>query len=191
MTKVSIFASGNGSNAEALMQKARELKNVQIAFILTDKTDAGVIARAGRMDVPVKIVPRTGSKEHHEQQILSLLADYQVRWILLAGYMRLLSADFLNSFSKISGESSRVVNIHPSLLPAYPGKDSIARAFADQVSAGGVTLHFVDEGMDTGKVIQQRKVPLMPEESLESWSEKIHALEHQMYTEFLTSLEES
>jgi phosphoribosylglycinamide formyltransferase-1 len=188
-TRIAIFASGNGSNAEALMKRAVDLSQVEISFVLSDQPGAGVLARAEKFGVKTYVVPKEATKGAQEKKTLALLEEHKIQWIFLAGYMRLLSANFLGKFAEMTGDALRVVNIHPSLLPAYPGIDSIARAYNDCVGESGVTLHFVDEGMDTGKVIRQEKVTLGSYESLLEWQTRIHALEHQMYTDFLSSLE--
>lgn len=187
--RIAIFASGNGSNAEALMKRAVDLSQVEISFVLSDQPGAGVLARAEKFGVKTYVVPKETTKGAQEKKVLALLEEHKIQWIFLAGYMRLLSADFLGKFAEMTGDVLRVVNIHPSLLPAYPGIDSIARAYNDRVGESGVTLHFVDEGMDTGKVIRQEKVTLGSYESLLEWQTRIHTLEHQMYTDFLSSLE--
>lgn len=187
--RIAIFASGNGSNAEALMKRAVDLSRVEISFVLSDQPGAGVLTRAEKFGVKTYVVPKEALKAAQEKKVLALLEEHKIEWIFLAGYMRLLSADFLGKFAEMTGDSSRVVNIHPSLLPAYPGIDSIVRAYNDRVGESGVTLHFVDEGMDTGKMIRQERVTLGVNESLPEWQVRIHALEHQMYTDFLSSLE--
>ncbi|MNK06215.1 Phosphoribosylglycinamide formyltransferase [compost metagenome] len=186
--RVAIFASGTGSNAMALIQKSRSLKGLEIGFVLSDKTTAPVLAKAQASGVRTYLVEKKTDRAAHEHQVLGLLKEHHIDWVLLAGYMRLLSSDFLKTFSAWHGGASQVVNIHPSLLPAYPGVDSIARAFNDGVSESGVTLHLVDEGMDTGTVLNQGALPLMAGETLDRWALKIHDLEHRMYTEFLESL---
>lgn len=208
--RVAIFASGNGSNAVALIQKAQSLSQIEIVFVLSDKAEAPVLQKAAALGIATQLVEKPKKIDFadisahlnrsdsasdiknprllHEQKILNILRDHQIDWVCLAGYMRLLSPHFLHQFADWHSGASQVVNIHPSLLPDYPGVDSIARAHADRVSFGGVTLHLVDEGMDTGKVLYQEKVPLGPWESLEDFTRKIHAQEHQLYGRFLEDL---
>ena len=186
LVKIAIFASGRGSNAVALIQKAQTLPDkVQISFVLTDRPQAGVLEKAQALGVPTQIVSRTGTKEDHEAEILKIINEHQIDWIFLAGYMRLLSPTFLSTFSGWTGGASQVVNIHPSLLPAYPGVNSIARAFEDKVLETGVTLHLVDEGMDTGRILRQEKVLLSTETALDILEGQIHSLEHKLYAQFL------
>ena len=184
--RIAIFASGRGSNAMALIQKAQILaESLQIVFVLTDQPAAEVIEKAQGAGVRTIVVPKTSDKAHHEGEILKHIFDHQIDWIFLAGYMRLISADFLKKFSDRVGGHSQVVNIHPSLLPAYPGMDSIARAFHDGVSESGVTIHLVDDGMDTGKVLLQEALQISQGENLESFEKRIHQLEHRLYAQFL------
>lgn len=189
--RIAIFASGNGSNAMALIQSAKKLKNVKVELVLSDKKSAAVLGKAQAENVKTYLIEKTTDRAHHENEILNILREHQIDWIFLAGYMRLLSAHFLKEFSALHQGQARIVNIHPSLLPAYPGADSIARAFQDQVSESGVTLHYVDEGMDTGKIIRQERLRRVEAQDLSSWSQQFHQLEHQIYTDFLKSLEAS
>lgn len=186
--KVAIFASGTGSNALALIKKAKSLTDLEISLVLSDKATAGVLEKARHENVSAYLVEKKTDKSAHEKEILQILKDHQIDWIFLAGYMRLISADFLKAFSAWHHGETQIVNIHPSLLPAYPGANSMARAHQDGVSQTGVTLHFVDEGMDTGAVIRQESVTIENGESLESLATRMHHLEHQIYTDFLASL---
>lgn len=183
--KIAIFASGTGSNAEALMKKAQSLDSLEISFVLSDKEQAPVLEKARNLGVHTYLVKKQSDRQEHEQRILHLLREHHTDWVLLAGYMRLLSADFLQTFSNWHGGTSQVVNIHPSLLPAYPGVDSIRRAYEDRVEESGVTLHLVDEGMDTGSQLMQSRLSLGADETLSDWSARFHKLEHQTYTRFL------
>lgn len=188
--RVAIFASGTGSNAQALIQRAQNWgpEKVEVSFVLSDKASAPVLEKAKAFSVRSYAVEKNTTKQAHEQQILHLVKEHQVDWIFLAGYMRLLSASFLSQFSSWHGGQSQVVNIHPSLLPLYPGVDSIARAYQDRVPQSGVTIHLVDEGMDTGTILQQEVVRLLPDDPMANWAQRIHQLEHHMYTKFLDSL---
>lgn len=186
--KIAIFASGTGSNAMALVEKSKKLSQLEISFVLSDKSTAPVLAKAQNAGVRAYLIEKKKDKASHEAEILKVLKEHKVDWILLAGYMRLISADFLKTFASWHQGKSQIVNIHPSLLPAYPGVDSIARAHQDKVSHTGITLHFVDEGMDTGAMIRQEKLAILENESLENLSTRMHQLEHRIYTDFLESL---
>lgn len=183
--RIAIFASGSGSNAEALIRKASDLGDIQIEFILSDKKDAFVLERAKKLGVTAYVVEKTSTRENHEQEILKLVDEHQIDWILLAGYMRLISPEFLQALKERHEGHAQLINIHPSLLPAYPGTESIQRAYQDQVPASGVSIHYVDEGVDTGPLLAQEKVTLAAGETLESFATRIHALEHRMYEKIL------
>lgn len=183
--RIAVLASGTGSNAEALMKKAQSLISVEISLVLSDKPDAGVLEKAQNLSVRHFVVAKQTDRREHEQRVLNLLREYRIDWVFLAGYMRLLSAEFLQTVNAWHGGKSQVVNIHPSLLPAYPGVDSIRRAYEDGVQESGVTLHLVDEGMDTGPRLMQARLTLAAGESLIDWSVRFHQLEHQTYTRFL------
>lgn len=186
--RIAIFASGSGSNAEALMRKASDLGDIQIEFILSDKKDAFVLERAKKLGVTAYVVEKNSTRENHEQEILRLVDEHQIDWILLAGYMRLISPGFLQALKDRHEGHAQLINIHPSLLPAYPGTESIQRAYQDQVPASGVSIHYVDEGIDTGPLLAQEKVTLAAGETLESFATRIHSLEHQMYEKILEQI---
>lgn len=179
-----VFASGNGSNAENIIRFAQNNPGeISIPLVICDQPEAGVIDRAKKLGVPCFVVPGTrATRDEQEKKILDILAAHGVTWVFLAGYMRILSASFLAHFPQ------RVVNIHPSLLPEFPGKDSYRRAYDAGVKASGVTLHFVDEGVDTGPVIAQRKFERVPGESFEDFRARGLALEYEVYTVFLKEL---
>ncbi|MGZ3774273.1 MAG: phosphoribosylglycinamide formyltransferase [Pseudobdellovibrionaceae bacterium] len=188
--RVAIFASGTGSNAMALVNKAKSFseQQMEISFVLSDKAKAPVLEKAQSAGVRTYLVEKKKDRSTHEEEILLLLREHRIDWILLAGYMRLLSPAFLQQFSKWHQGAGQVVNIHPSLLPAYPGIDSIAAAYKDCVEKSGVTIHLVDEGMDTGAILMQESLNLHESDSFESWAQKFHELEHRMYTSFLDEL---
>jgi phosphoribosylglycinamide formyltransferase-1 len=186
--KVAIFASGSGSNAEALMRKASDLGDVQIEFVLSDKKEAFVLERAKKLGVTAYVVPKASTREQHEQEILKLVDEHKIDWVLLAGYMRLISPEFLQALKDRHEGHAQMINIHPSLLPAYPGTESIQRAYQDKVPASGVSIHYVDEGVDTGPLLAQEAVVLAAGETLESFATRMHALEHQMYCQVLEKI---
>jgi phosphoribosylglycinamide formyltransferase-1 len=185
--RVAIFASGTGSNAEALIKKM-QLMGRSVEFVFSDQAAAGVLTKAHALNTKTYVIEKNQDRKQHEQEVLKLLLQHQIDWVLLAGYMRLLSADFLKSLADRHGGHAQVVNIHPSLLPAYPGKDSLERAYADKVEQSGVTLHLVDEGMDTGTILKQVAVPLKGFNAFGDFKTDIHRLEHKIYTEFLEQI---
>lgn len=180
-TPVAIFASGTGSNFEAIVQADLPC---EIVMLVCDKLNAPVIEKAKNMNIPTLVLnpKRFLNKAAYEEKILFELKKVQVEWIFLAGYMRLIGDTLLEIFDK------RIINIHPSLLPEFPGKDAIQQAFNEGVSITGISVHYVDEGMDTGTLIRQEKLPVHPGETLKELTERIHKLEHKLYPEVIAEL---
>lgn len=184
VTKIAVFASGSGSNFEAIAEGINKgLLQAQIALVVTDKPGAFVGTRAQKFNIPVlELAPKAfETKADYEAAIVKVLRDKKVEWIVLAGYMRLVSDTLLAAYP------NRIVNIHPSLLPSFPGKDAIGQALAHGVKVTGVTVHFVDEGMDTGPILAQAAVDVVDGDRKETEA-RIHALEHQLYTNALQQL---
>lgn len=183
-TKIAVFASGSGSNFEAI-QKAIELGalDAKIQMVITDKPEAFVVTRAKNFEIPVfSFIPKNySSKSEYENEILELLKEKEVEWIILAGYMRLIGETLLSAYP------NKIVNIHPSLLPSFPGKDAIGQALEHGVKVTGVTVHLVDEGMDTGPILAQEAVTVV-QENREETEKRIHAVEHKLYPETLQKL---
>lgn len=182
--KVAVFASGSGSNFAALENACREGElNAEIALVMTDKPAAFVVERAKQAAVRVVAVEPKAfpTKKAFEKTVIDILRQAEVEWIVLAGYMRLIGPDLLAAFP------SRIVNIHPSLLPSFPGKDAIGQAIEHGVKVTGVTVHLVDEGMDTGPILAQEAVRVV-EGNAEMTAQSIHAIEHVIYKETLQKL---
>ncbi|GAF65557.1 phosphoribosylglycinamide formyltransferase [Bacillus sp. TS-2] len=183
--KLAIFASGSGSNAEAIIQsiKVGELQ-AEAALIICDKPHAKVFERAERLGIPcVLFQPKTySSKQKYEEEIISLLRSEQIDFIVLAGYMRLIGSTMLGEYE------GKMVNIHPSLLPAFPGLDAIGQAFEAKVKETGVTIHYVDEGMDTGPIVAQETVSIDYNETRETLTKKIQQVEHRLYPKTLQKI---
>lgn len=181
MKEIAIFASGNGSNFESIVAKFNHHtstpSNGSISLLICDKPEAYVIERAEKWGVPTIVLqPKAfSSKTEYEQRVLEELKHYDIHYIVLAGYMRLIGPTLLEEYK------GRIVNIHPSLLPAFPGKDAINQAIQAGVRISGVTVHFVDEGMDTGPIIAQEAVRVEEAESEQSLAKKIHEVEHRLY----------
>lgn len=179
MIRIAVFASGTGSNYEQIMLYLKdnpEIK-VEVALVVSDKLDAGVLDKAASWQTPVYItkVKDHPTKKHYEEAILHQLHNHNIEYLVLAGYMRLIGATILMAYP------GKIINIHPSLLPAFPGIDAVGQALAARVNETGVTIHFVDEGMDTGPIIVQETVPVSPIDTHESLSTKIHTLEHKLF----------
>lgn len=182
--KIAILASGNGSNAEAIMAWAIESMKAEVVCVLSDKKKAFVIERAKIKNVPTIIIPyeKNEGRASHEKKMIESLHHFQPDWIVLAGFMRLLSPLFLGAFE------NRVINIHPSLLPLFPGKDAYGDAFRAKVKESGCTVHYVDEGIDTGPIIAQTKFQLIEGESLEDFKRRGLEIENQFYPQVLEKI---
>ncbi|RKD21087.1 phosphoribosylglycinamide formyltransferase [Ammoniphilus oxalaticus] len=181
--KIAVFASGSGSNFGAIVQalKTGQLKGVEISLLVCDRPDAYVIKRAEQEGIPVFSFQSKeyAGKAAYEQAILRHLREREVELIVLAGYMRLIGEALLAEYE------GKMINLHPSLLPAFPGKDAIEQAFDYGVKITGVTVHYVDAGMDTGPIIEQRTVVVEAEDTLDTLAQKIHQQEHQLLPEVI------
>ena len=182
MMKIAIFASGNGSNFEAIAQ-AIEKQDIQaeIAVLFCDQKSAFVLERAAKYQVPtVSFSPKDfPSKVDYENEIKRTMHEFDVELIVLAGYMRIVGFTLLEAFPK------KIINLHPSLLPSFPGLHGIQDAFDYGVKVSGITIHYIDEGVDTGPIIAQATTEITAEDTLESLEEKIHQLEHYWYPKVL------
>ncbi|MED3965267.1 phosphoribosylglycinamide formyltransferase [Niallia taxi] len=185
MKNIAVFASGSGSNFQALVN-AVETNELQasIKLLVCDKPKAYVVERAANHSIDVfafsaKDYP---SKVAYEMEILQKLKDYEIDLIILAGYMRLIGDTLLQAFP------GRIVNIHPSLLPNFPGKDAVGQALSAGAKETGVTVHYVDEGMDTGPIIAQESVGIAAGETNESLQAKIQRIEHGLYPKVVQTL---
>jgi phosphoribosylglycinamide formyltransferase 1 len=185
MRKIAVFASGSGSNFQALIDVVQSGQlDAEISLLVCDKPGAYAIERARAAKIPSFVFTAKDypGKEQYEEEILAQLQTHGVEFIVLAGYMRLIGSKLLAEFK------GRIVNIHPSLLPAFPGKDAVGQALAAKVKWSGVTIHFVDEGMDTGPIIIQERVRLDEGETRESLQQKIQQREHKLYPSVLQML---
>ncbi|MDF9412427.1 phosphoribosylglycinamide formyltransferase [Brevibacillus laterosporus] len=186
--RIAVFASGSGSNFEAIVQATRDgrLPFVEVALLVCDQAQAYAIKRAERLGIPVFLFSAKDyvSKEACEQEILVQLKQEEIDFIVLAGYMRLIGNVLLTSYQ------GRMINLHPSLLPAFPGKDAIKKAWEYGVKVMGATVHFVDEGMDTGPIIDQEVIFVHKEDTEESLQQKIHEVEHRLLIRVLQGLSE-
>lgn len=175
---LAVFASGNGSNFEAIVQQMKE-GNVdgEVKLLVSDQEDAYAIKRAEKHGIPTFVfnAKQYKSKEQYEQRILEKLRQYDVELIVLAGYMRLVGKTLLEAYE------NRIINIHPSLLPSFPGLDAIGQALKAGVKVTGVTVHFVDSGMDTGPIIAQEPVKINENDTKEDVTKKIQSIEHELY----------
>ena len=180
---IAIFASGNGSNFEAIANACFDGRlNADVALLICDKPKAFVIQRAKKFDIPVfEFQPKNyASKILYEGEIVRILKEHDIDLICLAGYMRLVSDVLLDEYE------GKIINIHPSLLPAFKGLNAIQQAFDYGVKITGVTTHFVDKTMDGGKIIDQVSIPI--DCTLEELETRIHKAEHELYIKTIGTL---
>ncbi|MFL2028207.1 phosphoribosylglycinamide formyltransferase [Loigolactobacillus zhaoyuanensis] len=178
MKKIAIFASGNGSNFQALVEGIQRQKlAVQVVLLVCDQPQAHVLQRAQQLNIPIwtASIKQFTDKTAFETAILTELQQLDVGLVLLAGYMRIIGPTLLQAYPQ------RIINIHPALLPQFPGRHGIEDAFAAGVEQTGVTVHYVDAGIDSGPIIQQAVVPVQPQDTVASLSARIHQTEHWLY----------
>ena len=178
--QLGILLSGRGSNFEAIARNVAEgrIPNARIAVVISNRPDAPGIDIARRLGLTAVVIPSQGmERERHEREVVGVLEQHQVRLICLAGYMRLLSPWFVRQFPQ------RILNIHPSLLPAFPGLGAQEQAFAYGVKVSGCTVHLVDEELDHGPIIVQRTVPVLDSDDEHSLAARILEQEHVAYSE--------
>ena len=178
MKKIAVFASGNGSNFQVIAEQ------FPVEFVFSDHRDAYVLKRADKLGVKSYAfeLREFDSKAAYEQAIVDLLEEHQIDLVCLAGYMKIVGPTLLGAYE------GRIINIHPAYLPEFPGAHGIEDAWNADVTESGVTIHWVDSGVDTGKIIQQVRVPRLAEDTLESFEARIHEQEYQLYPEVLDSL---
>ncbi len=175
---LAVFASGNGSNFSAIVKEIKQGKiKVKLLILVCDKPEAFVVKRALRHKIKVVLARREDfrSKTDFEAAIIQRLKTYKIDLIVLAGFMRLLSPTFVKQYR------NRIMNIHPSLLPAFKGAHAIKDVFDNKAGSTGVTVHFVDEKVDHGPVILQGKIEIRSNDTLVGLGKRIHALEHKLY----------
>ncbi len=179
MSRLGILISGRGSNFEAIADSVeRGELPAEIAVVISNRPDARGLEAARRRGLPAVSLPSRGlDREVYDRMLIEELRHHQVKLVCLAGFMRLLSAGFIRAFPQ------RILNIHPSLLPAFPGLDAQQQALEHGVKITGCTVHFVDEDLDAGPIILQRAVPVEDDDTVETLSARILAEEHRVYTE--------
>ncbi|RAT97962.1 phosphoribosylglycinamide formyltransferase [Brevibacillus sp. Leaf182] len=186
--KLAIFASGSGSNFEAIVQAVQDgrLTGVEVALLVCDKPGAKVLERAERLGIDAFVFqPKEyADKAAFEQEIVAQLQKRDISLVVLAGYMRLVGDTLLSHYE------GKIINLHPSLLPAFPGKDAIGQALAYGVKITGVTVHLVDAGLDTGPIIAQIPVAVQDADTAETLAARIHAVEHELLVKVIGYLAE-
>jgi phosphoribosylglycinamide formyltransferase 1 len=184
MTRVGVLLSGRGSNFQAIADRvAAGDVPAEIAVVIANRTDAAGLEAARARGLKAICLPSKGiDREVFDQQLIEALREHEVEWVILAGYMRILSAAFIRAFPQ------RILNIHPSLLPAFPGLDAQHQAFDYGVKITGCTVHFVDEHLDHGPIVMQASVAVEPEDTAETLSARILKEEHRIYSASLRRL---
>jgi phosphoribosylglycinamide formyltransferase 1 len=177
--KVAVLASGAGTNLQALIDRAHGHGGVEVVAVASDKPDATALARARQAGIDANAFPRERFRDRatRDRSIADWLSDRGVELVVLAGYMQLLDASFLDALQ------DRVINVHPALLPAFPGLDAVGQALAYGVKVFGVTVHFVDHGVDTGPVILQRAIDLPDARDRDEVMARLHPIEHELLPE--------
>lgn len=189
--RVVILGSGRGSNAEAILtaQKEGRLGRAQVVKIYSDKADAGILALGARFGVSASYLDaapfKTKLEGEGEARYIAAINNCQPDLIVLAGFMRVLKPGFLNAFA------GRIINLHPSLLPSFPGLDGIGQAWRRGVKITGCTVHFVTPEVDGGPIIDQTPVRIDPSDTLETLAQKIHAAEHALLPQVIARLSEN
>lgn len=187
--KLAILVSGRGSNMTAILQAIAEQRlDAEVSLVFSNNSDAPALDTARGYATPVASVPHRGlTREAHEEKILELLRPLGVDFVVLAGYMRILSSHFLREFKHPDGYY-RVINIHPSLLPAFPGAHGYEEAFNYGVRVSGITIHLVDERVDHGPILAQMAFGRLPDDTLESFKSRGLKLEHKLFPEVLQNI---
>ncbi len=178
MKKIAVFASGFGSNFQAIIEAVKEGKlKADIALLVSDNPSCKAVERASAagIDAFTFCSKEYAGKAAYEQAVLTELRKRQVEYIVLAGYMRIIGPTLLEAYPM------RIINLHPALLPSFPGAHGIADAFNYGVKVFGITIHFVDAGVDTGQIINQFAFHAEPDDTLETVETKIHQLEHRYF----------
>jgi phosphoribosylglycinamide formyltransferase-1 len=187
MLKLAVFGSGSGSNYQAIAEAIADGRlNARIACVISDVKDAYILERARRLGHPAIYIDcapfKTKLDGEAEQRAIEIIKQHGGNFIALAGFMRIVKPGLLNAFA------GRIINIHPSLLPAFPGLDAGRQALESGAEETGCTVHFVDGGIDTGPIICQRKVQVLPSDTVETLMNRIHKQEHIAYPEALQKI---
>ena len=187
MTRFAILFSGRGSNLDAILEHWSDpdtnpdTRHSEPALALSNRPHAAGLERASAAGLPTAVVDHKqfGDRESFEDAMIAVLDEARVEWIICAGFMRVLTPRFLRRYE------GRVLNTHPALLPAFPGIDAPQQAIDEGVKVTGCTIHFVEEGVDTGPIIAQGAVPLLPGDTAQSLGDRIRVLEHGLYPQVI------
>jgi phosphoribosylglycinamide formyltransferase 1 len=184
--KIAVLASGSGTNLQAILDQLHRREGIEVVGVGSDKPGAPALERARAAGVPTAVFRREEhpDREARDAALAEWIEERGADLVVLAGYMQLLGAGFVTRFR------DRVVNVHPALLPSFPGLDAVGQALAAGVEVTGVTVHFVDEGVDTGPPILRREVPVPADGDREALEAAIHAVEHRLYPEAIRMVAE-
>ncbi len=185
--RLGVLGSGQGSNFAAMADAVEAGKiPAEVALVLSDVESAGILAHARDRKIPAQFIPpgkfRTKLDEEAERAFVGALQEAKVDLIVLAGFMRVLKGEFLRAFE------GRIVNIHPSLLPSFPGLEAWKQALDHGVKVTGCTVHFVDAGVDSGAIIGQQTVPVLDHDTPDSLIQRIHTAEHELYPKCVAAI---
>jgi len=177
-TVLGVLVSGRGSNLQAILDAIREGKiNAKIGVVISDKKDAFALQRVKGLGIATEVIERKdfATKRQFEEALVNTLCEHNVELVVLAGFMRLLGSDFISAYP------GKIMNIHPALLPSFPGLNAQKQAIEYGVKMSGCTVHFVDEGMDSGPIILQQAVPVASSDTAETLAARILEVEHVLY----------
>lgn len=188
--KIGVLASTNGTDLQAIIDemKAGKMPGIELSIVISNKKDAYALERAKNEGVEtIFINPKNKSKQEYDEEIANILKKYEVNLVVLIGYMRILTTKFVRQFK------NKIINVHPALMPKFSGKGFFGANVYEEVLRSkeketGCTIHFVDEGVDTGKIILQKKVKIYPEDTVETLKTKIQSLEKKYYPEVIRML---
>ena len=172
---IAVLLSGNGSNLKAIIDKG-----IKVSFVASDNSKALGLKIAQNANIPSYSWKNVSELE---EEVLKLIIEYNVKLLVLAGYMRLLSKNFVNS-----SPSKFIVNVHPSLLPKYKGMNAIKQALDDSAQYTGVTIHYVDEGIDSGSIIKQNIIKINENDTEETLKDRLQKIEHRLYSDIIKSI---
>lgn len=182
MKRIAFLVSGSGTNMENLVKriKAGDIR-AEAAVVISNRPDVRALEKAAVLGVKTVVVDHKGyaTRQLFDEVLAACIDSHKIDYVVLAGFMRVLTEEFVKT------HQGRLINIHPALLPAFPGAHAIKDAWDAKVKETGVTVHFVDSGVDTGPIILQRKVPILPTDTLETLEARIHAVEYELYPEAL------
>ena len=179
-TRLAVFVSGGGTNLQAIIDA--DIPSVEIVLVFSNNPEAYALDRAKNHGIPCEVINHKGyeKREDYDRDVLSAIEPYGIELIALAGFMRILSPVFIRAYK------NRIINLHPALLPSFPGINAARQALEYGVKYTGVTIHFVDEGVDTGPIILQSVVPVRDDDTEETLLERIHEEEHRIYPEAIS-----